>query len=82
MRGLVIAARASELTRPDMPAGLSSSMRITCGTIARLSRGRYADSHDELLYVIRKPLDRFARVVLPPRAPRPGKRGAGDGSDA
>jgi SAM-dependent methyltransferase len=79
MRGLVIAARASELTRPDEPAGLSSSMRITCGAIARLSRGRYDDSHDELLYVIRKPQDRFARVVLPPRAPRPGKRGASDG---
>ncbi len=64
MRGLVIAARGSELTRPDQPAGLSSSMRITCAAISRLSRGRYADRHDELLYVIRKPLDRFARVVL------------------
>ena len=64
MRGLVIAARASELTRPDLPPRLSSSVRITCAAIARLSRGRYDDSHDELLYVIRKPLDRFARVVL------------------
>jgi SAM-dependent methyltransferase len=64
MRGLVIAARGSELTRPDQPARLSSSVRITCAAIARLSRGRYDDSHDELLYVIRKPLDRFARVVL------------------
>ena len=64
MRGLVIAARASELTRPDQPPGLSSSVRFTCAAIARLSRGRYDDSHDELLYVIRKPLDRFARVVL------------------
>ena len=64
MRGLVIVARASELTRPEQPAGLSSSVRITCAAIARLSRGRYDDSHDELLYVIRKPLDRFARVVL------------------
>jgi len=63
MRGLVIAARSRELTRPAEPAGLSSSMRITCGAIAWLSRGRYGDSHDELLYVIRKPLDRFARVV-------------------
>ena len=46
MRGLVIVARGSELTRPDRPAGLSSSMRITCAAIARLSRGRYDDSHD------------------------------------
>ena len=63
MRGLVIAARTTELTRPAQPAGLSSSVRITCAAIAWLSGGRLADSHDELLYVIRKPLDRFARVV-------------------
>ena len=63
MRGLVIAARGSDLTRPDRPAGLSSSVRITCAAISRLSGGRFDDSHDELLYVIRKPLDRFARVV-------------------
>lgn len=63
MRGLVIAARGSELTRPGYPAGLSSSVRITCAAIDRLTRSRYADSHDELLFVIRKPLDRFARVV-------------------
>ena len=63
MRGLVIAARGSELTRPMRPAGLSSSVRITCAVISWLSRGRFDDSHDELLYVIRKPLDRFARVV-------------------
>ncbi len=63
MRGLVIASRASDLTRPDRPAGLSSSVRIICAAISRLSGGRFDDSHDELLYVIRKPLDRFARVV-------------------
>ena len=63
MRGLVIAARSSDLTRPDRPAGLSSSVRITCAAISRLSGGRFDDSHDELLYVIRKPLDRFARVL-------------------
>jgi hypothetical protein len=38
-------------------------VRITCAAISWLTRGRYANSHDELLYVIRKPLDRFARVV-------------------
>jgi hypothetical protein len=63
MRGLVIAARTSELSRPDHPAWLSSALRITCAAICRLSGGRFADGHDELLYVIRKPLDRFARVV-------------------
>jgi hypothetical protein len=38
-------------------------VRITCAAIARLSRGRFVAGHDELLYVIRKPQDRFARVV-------------------
>jgi SAM-dependent methyltransferase len=64
MRGLVITARASELTRPEQPSGLSSSVRMTCAAIALLTRKRYDNGHDELLYVIRKPLDRFARVVL------------------
>jgi len=63
MRGLVIAARSAQLTLPKQPARLSSSVRITCAAISRLSRGRFEDGHDELLYVIRKPQDRFARVV-------------------
>ena len=63
LRGLVIAARSRELTRPALPAGLSSSVRITCAAISWLTRGRFTSGHDELLYVIRKPLDRFARVV-------------------
>ena len=63
MRGLVIAARGAELTLPSSPERLSSSVRITYGAIARLTRGRFGESHDELLYVIRKPQDRFARVV-------------------
>jgi SAM-dependent methyltransferase len=63
LRGLVIAARTTELTRPQPPAGLSSSVRIACAALRLLSGGRFANTHDELLYVIRKPLDRFARVV-------------------
>jgi SAM-dependent methyltransferase len=63
LRGLVIAARATDLTQPEHPAGLSAAMRITCAAISRLSKGRFVDGHDELLYVIRKPQDRFARVV-------------------
>jgi SAM-dependent methyltransferase len=63
MRGLVIAARGAELTRPSSAVRLSSSVRITCAAISRLTRGRFGDGHDELLYVIRRPQDRFARVV-------------------
>jgi SAM-dependent methyltransferase len=63
MRGLVIAARGTELTLPSQPVRLSSSMRVTYGAISRLTGGRFGDSHDELLYVIRRPQDQFARVV-------------------
>lgn len=63
MRGLVIAARGMELTLPSEPVRLSSSMRVTYAAISRLTRGRFGDSHDELLYVIRRPQDQFARVV-------------------
>jgi hypothetical protein len=56
-------SRRGELTLPSGPAGLSSSVRITCAAVSRLTMGRFGDGHDELLYVIRKPQDRFARVV-------------------
>jgi SAM-dependent methyltransferase len=79
LRGLVIATRSAEVTRPDHPAGLSSSVRIICAAISWLSRGRFTNRHDELLYVIRKPLDRFARVVLARgRRPHPRYGGARD----
>ena len=57
------AARGAELTLPPQPVRLSSSMRVTYAAISRLPRGRFGDSHDELLYVIRRPQDQFARVV-------------------
>lgn len=63
LRGLVIAQHAAEPTLQANPARLSSTVRTACTVISRLSRGRYGDDHDELLYVIRKPQDRFARVV-------------------
>ena len=63
MRGLVIAARGSELSRPGQPPRLSGWLGGACTAVSRLSGGRYDAGHDELLYVIRKPLDRFARVV-------------------
>ncbi|MBO0805471.1 MAG: methyltransferase domain-containing protein [Nocardiopsaceae bacterium] len=63
MRGLVIANRAAEPTLQANPARLSSTVRAACTVIARLTRDRFTDNHDELLYVIRKPEDRFARVL-------------------
>lgn len=63
MRGLVIAARGTDRTLPSQPVRLSSAMRVTYAAISRLTRGRFGDSHDELLYVIRRPQDQSARVV-------------------
>ncbi|HEX8008236.1 MAG TPA: methyltransferase domain-containing protein [Trebonia sp.] len=59
MRGLVISQRAAQYSSRQ----ISSSVRITCAVISGLSRGRIGNTHDELLYVIRKPQDSFARVV-------------------
>lgn len=63
MRGLVIAARGTQLTLPSQPTWLSVSVRVTRAVISRLTWGHFDNGHDELMYVIRKPQDRFARVV-------------------
>jgi SAM-dependent methyltransferase len=59
--GLSIAHRA--LT--SSPRGLTRppATRLAARLLAWLSRGRLAAGHDELCYVIRRPEDRFARVL-------------------
>lgn len=61
--GLVITRRESARTVPGGPGRLSRAVAAARTLVAWLSRGRLTDSHDELLYVIRKPEDRFARLV-------------------
>ena len=63
MRGLVVAQQGAEPTLQANPARLSSTVRAACTVISWLTRGRFGDDHDELMYVIRRPQDRFARVV-------------------
>ncbi len=63
MRGLVITQREATRTWPDGPGRLARTVTATCRLIGRLTRGRLTDAHDEVLYVIRKPEDHFARVV-------------------
>jgi hypothetical protein len=60
-RGLVIAQRQalSLLAERRRPFLLLAASRL----VARLSRGRLTSAHDELRYVIRKPENRFARVL-------------------
>jgi SAM-dependent methyltransferase len=61
--GLVITRRESARTLPGPPGRLSSAVSAARTLVAWLSRGRLTDAHEELLYVIRKPEDRFARLV-------------------
>jgi len=69
MRGLVICQRETARTWPAGPGrstGAGLPVRAVAAArrlIARLTRDRLTDAHDEVLYVIRKPQDRFARVV-------------------
>jgi hypothetical protein len=61
--GLAIAHRqaCSGTGRPGREQQIPTAQRL----VARLSRGRLDASHDELRYVIRKPVDRFARILSP-----------------
>lgn len=62
-RGLVIGERQAVRDRPRRPARPAWGAPLACRLIAALSRGRHPDDHDDLLYVIRKPVNRFARVL-------------------
>ncbi len=61
--GLVITRRETARTATGPPGRLSGAVDAARALIAWLSRGRLTDDHDELLYVIRKPEDQFARLV-------------------
>jgi SAM-dependent methyltransferase len=63
LRGLIIVQRETAKTVRGGPDRLAKVVCRTCRLIGRLSGGRLTDAHDEVLYVIRKPEDRFARVV-------------------
>jgi SAM-dependent methyltransferase len=62
-RGLMISEREAVRDRPRRPARPAWGAPLACRLIALASRGRLPDDHDDLLYVIRKPENRFARVL-------------------
>jgi hypothetical protein len=64
MHGLVVAHRKTARTLPAEPARLCQAISAAHRVIAVFSRGRLTDAHDQVLFVVRKPEDRFARVVL------------------
>jgi hypothetical protein len=63
MHGLVIAERGAlgglAGGLPTGPLGYLTAQKL----VAQLSRGRLTSDHEDLLYVIRKPEDRFARLI-------------------
>ncbi|HEY2520630.1 MAG TPA: methyltransferase domain-containing protein [Streptosporangiaceae bacterium] len=61
--GLVITRREAERSVPVTPTRLAAAVQAARKLVAGVTRGRCTDAHDELLYVIRKPEDRFARLV-------------------
>jgi SAM-dependent methyltransferase len=63
MRGLVITARAKARSSLGVTDRVTKAADTACLLIEWLTRGRLSAGHDQLLYVIRKPEDRFARVV-------------------
>jgi SAM-dependent methyltransferase len=62
-RGLMIAEHEAVRDRPRRPARPAWGAPLACRLIAAATRGRLPDGHDDLLYVIRKPENRFARVL-------------------
>lgn len=62
-RGLVIGERQAVNDRPRRLDRPTWGAPVACRLIAAMSRGRHPDDHDDLLYVIRKPVNRFARVL-------------------
>ncbi|MBV9795039.1 MAG: methyltransferase domain-containing protein [Actinobacteria bacterium] len=61
--GLVVVAQETGRTVPEAPARLAAAVRAARLLVGWLSRNQRTDGHDELLYVIRKPEDRFARLL-------------------
>lgn len=69
-RGLVVSQRQVARTMPHQPERLCRALGTARRLVAFCSRGRLTDAHDQVLFVIRKPEDRFARVVLAGRFAR------------
>jgi hypothetical protein len=62
LRGLVITHRETARTSPAGSGRAGQAVAVLRGLLSRLTRDRLTDAHDEVLYVIRKPEDRLARV--------------------
>lgn len=63
LRGLVVAEKRACDGRPGAPSRPSPGGRASRQLVSWLSRGRLPATHDELLYILRKPEDPFARVL-------------------
>lgn len=60
MRGLVV---SEEYTSRETMAGFGGLMNLVFRTVAALGRGRVSSAYSEVTMVIRKPENRFARII-------------------
>lgn len=60
MRGLIV---AEEYTSGDTVARTGRPAQVLCRVVAALSRDRLTAAHSEVTMVIRKPENRFARII-------------------
>ncbi|SDH21024.1 Methyltransferase domain-containing protein [Sinosporangium album] len=63
VRGLMITDEVVGTGGPALRGPLSRTARVVCSLVHRLSRGRLALDHDEIVMVIRKPQNHFARLI-------------------
>jgi SAM-dependent methyltransferase len=63
LRGLVIAERRSQGGPASGHGGAPRWYLAVQRLVTRLSRGRLTNAHEEMLYVMRKPENRFARLL-------------------
>jgi SAM-dependent methyltransferase len=63
LRGLAIVQRETAKTPPAVASRAGQAVSAAHSLISRLTRNRLTDAHEEVLYVIRKPEDRLARIL-------------------
>lgn len=63
MRGLVISEEYTSRQAIDALGAGTGPAELLCRLVSALSRGRLTADHSEVTFVIRKPENRFARII-------------------
>ncbi|MFF4412512.1 class I SAM-dependent methyltransferase [Streptosporangium sp. NPDC001559] len=62
-RGLMVTDDMSATSGPALSGPKHALVRLACSTVETASRGRRPASHDEIIMVVRKPQNHFARLI-------------------